>query len=622
MANLFSSVGQLLRVYISRGLSSITIEPALFISFITSQISQVGRANLVLQKLCYHNGTGPVLGVICPNEVAIQKKVALVDSYRITLVIATKMIILILSSTWKTSRIPFFLLPMLGHILLDILNIGCTYWWQSSIWIQALGTGLLTGITGVGTLMLIGCTLYASDNTSPSDRTLRIAIYQGLYAFSVPLGDYTSGYLMVALGFYPVFLISAVGNVISIYLIWKKMKGNDLKAMVDVPEGGRYNSSYVPENEGTCSDQGHISNSGDNPRVHNVQTGIANRGSEVIAGVADSGNKTAHVQDTNNSDKSISRHLRDLDADIDKITVTLDHGILPNSNHLEGTSDSDRHRTGVDSKGGLTNVHNGIHRRNDSRSYGGCDRQIRSGQDSTSGYQGTSFLSKTFKPLFNLCVNNFKVLVKPRDNYRTTITLLMTLTSVVLSSSLIGEYSLLYYYVRAKFGWTEKDYGEYAAYKAWAATVGVMFAVGVLGKLCKVKDTTIGLLACVSDMLECIFYMFVNTPVLMYVVPLVDMFHGAAFTVSVSTVTKEIDLNELSSVLLAQNLLTSFAPIVVTNLYMMVYRHTVDVWPAAFFALGAALSIPAFISFITVKKLHRRRRLSPSREQQQDTVNN
>jgi hypothetical protein len=35
-----------------------------------------------------------------------------------------------------------------------------------------------------------------------------------------------------------------------------------------------------------------------------------------------------------------------------------------------------------------------------------------------------------------------------------------------------GEYSLLYYYVRAKFGWTEKDYGEYAAYKAWAATVG------------------------------------------------------------------------------------------------------------------------------------------------------
>ncbi|XP_008479817.1 uncharacterized protein LOC103516620 isoform X3 [Diaphorina citri] len=354
------------------------------------------------------------------------------------------------------------------------------------------------------------------------------------------------------------------------------MKGNDLKAMVDVPEGGRYNSSYVPENEGTCSDQGHISNSGDNPRVHNVQTGIANRGSEVIAGVADSGNKTAHVQDTNNSDKSISRHLRDLDADIDKITVTLDHGILPNSNHLEGTSDSDRHRTGVDSKGGLTNVHNGIHRRNDSRSYGGCDRQIRSGQDSTSGYQGTSFLSKTFKPLFNLCVNNFKVLVKPRDNYRTTITLLMTLTSVVLSSSLIGEYSLLYYYVRAKFGWTEKDYGEYAAYKAWAATV----------------------------------------------VPLVDMFHGAAFTVSVSTVTKEIDLNELSSVLLAQNLLTSFAPIVVTNLYMMVYRHTVDVWPAAFFALGAALSIPAFISFITVKKLHRRRRLSPSREQQQDTVNN
>ncbi|XP_026686814.1 uncharacterized protein LOC113471678 [Diaphorina citri] len=102
MANLFSSVGQLLRVYISRGLSSITIEPALFISFITSQISQVGRANLVLQKLCYHNGTGPVLGVICPNEVAIQKEVALVDSYRITLVIATKMIILILSSTWKT----------------------------------------------------------------------------------------------------------------------------------------------------------------------------------------------------------------------------------------------------------------------------------------------------------------------------------------------------------------------------------------------------------------------------------------------------------------------------------------------------------------------------------------
>ncbi|KAI5723937.1 hypothetical protein M8J76_013025 [Diaphorina citri] len=614
-------------MFLKRCVSSITIEPALLITFLTAQISEMGRANLVLQKLCYKNGTGPVMGVICPNEVAVQKEVAVVDSYRVTVMVSTRVLILILSSGWKRSRKPFILLPMLGYVLTDLLNIACTYWWQSSIWIQALGTGLLIGISGVGSLLMIGCMLYASDNTTPAERTLRIAIYQGLSMFCVPLGDYVSGYLMLNIGFYPLFIMSVVGNTISIVLIWKTMKESKLQQDRQALEGW-HNKSFVPDPTSAetsgCADQQEINNV-DKSASHNGQEGIANNTyveDEKGYNIVEVENNTEDVQDGNNHDKNNATLNRN--GGLENYKTNWENGVISSGNYLleslakrkvidkrNETEEAEQIVEVCEIKEIEPTVQNGTIKRSDYKTFKGYCRWPEKTLDKKADakqYQlrKSSGLIDKINP-FKLCLNNIKVLIKPRDNYRTRITLLMTLVNIVLSASFTGEYSLLYYYVRAKFGWTESQYGEYAAFKACGASIGILFSGMVLGRLLKFKDTTIGLMACVSDITECIAYMFVNTAFLMYMVPLVDLFHGAAFIVSTSIMTKEIDLIDLSQVLVAQSILTSFVPIVTTPLYMMVYKHTVDFWPAAFFALGVTFSIPAFIAFGTVKYYHGKR---------------
>lgn len=113
-----------------------------------------------------------------------------------------------------------------------------------------------------------------------------------------------------------------------------------------------------------------------------------------------------------------------------------------------------------------------------------------------------------------------------------------------------------------------------------------------------------------------------------FLVPLIDVFHGAAFTVSSSMASKLVDNTELGMsgkidyiilfslkssndilllllclfCILAQlnsvrGMLETLAPIIVYPLYNQVYKLTFETLPGAFFLITAAITVPVVILF-------------------------
>ncbi|KAL1452965.1 hypothetical protein WDU94_007147 [Cyamophila willieti] len=484
----------------------ITIEPALFISFIVSTISNLAFSNLIIQKLCYANGTGPVLGVICPEEVAIQKEITLMQPLRSTLEIVFKVVIIIISGNWTWSRKPFFLIPILGHILSDLLCLTATYFWQSSTWHLVLGHGFICGITGTGSLMITGCTLYASDHTAPEDRTLRIAVYKGLFAFSAPVGSLLSGYLTVDCGFYTVFLIGAVGNTISFILICFLVKENPLNN-----DPGGINSGGSSKNASEACKMNELGMShvkkkssmsvDSEEEVYNVQYMIEGERDNVdktFKSVCKGNKSTEGVEILNENELAICK-LETKDSENvesvndSKTTTELSDAQIQDEKHGEGKVNKSYDTTEPEVK----ELRNGgaHHHLNPSeettRNYNDNKNETMLGsynerkEIAPQGYEqmldsqdkiNVAVQAVQLNP-FKTGLKSFKILLRPRGNHRTTIALLMILASTVLSASLMGEFSLLLLYVRAKFGWREKDYGVFTALKAWGSTAGELLII-------------------------------------------------------------------------------------------------------------------------------------------------
>ncbi|KAI5729043.1 hypothetical protein M8J77_024635 [Diaphorina citri] len=197
--------------------------------------------------------------------------------------------------------------------------------------------------------------------------------------------------------------------------------------------------------------------------------------------------------------------------------------------------------------------------------------------------------------------NNFKVLVRRRPHNSRLIVCLCVVTSPLVRSPMVGEYSVLYLFVRYKFGWNEADYGYYAAFKLAGIFFGTLFSMGILSKTCGMSDSMIGILASVSDMAAATCYIFVTSSWQMFLVPLLDIFHGAAQVICSSVVSKHVEPNELGKITSVKAFLDSLAPFLITPLYNQVYIHTFQQLPSAFFIISVVFGLPIFFIFWIIR---------------------
>ncbi|XP_015375433.1 PREDICTED: uncharacterized protein LOC107169971 [Diuraphis noxia] len=214
-------------------------------------------------------------------------------------------------------------------------------------------------------------------------------------------------------------------------------------------------------------------------------------------------------------------------------------------------------------------------------------------KDTSVPYDKGASIWQTVNP--KVIADSVRVLVKKRPSR--SLLIYMTIVSPLTIGPMQGEYSILYLFVRYKFGWNEIDYSLYAAYKMTGILIGTIVAIWLMSVKLKMHDAAIGFIGSSFDLIAAVCYSFVTQPWQLYAVPVIDIFHGAAFTVSTSMASKLVDNSELAQLNSVRGMLETLAPIIIYPLYNQLYKLTFETLPGAFFLLTAVITVPVVILF-------------------------
>ncbi|XP_026676926.1 uncharacterized protein LOC103505946 [Diaphorina citri] len=127
--------------------------------------------------------------------------------------------------------------------------------------------------------------------------------------------------------------------------------------------------------------------------------------------------------------------------------------------------------------------------------------------------------------------------------------------------------------------------------------LGIIFSLGFLSKKLGVADSKIALVASLMDMTSATLYLMVQSSWQMFVVPMVDIFHGAVQSICTSLLTKHVESHELGKITSVKAFLESIAPSVATPLYNFVYIHTFEYLPSGYYIISICIGLPIFLIF-------------------------
>ncbi|XP_050538828.1 proton-coupled folate transporter-like isoform X1 [Daktulosphaira vitifoliae] len=184
-------------------------------------------------------------------------------------------------------------------------------------------------------------------------------------------------------------------------------------------------------------------------------------------------------------------------------------------------------------------------------------------------------------------------------NYALTLIVLLACQSV-LSGRIAAEYSVMYLFVRYKFNWKEINYSYFAAFKMTMIFFGTLFSVSVLSHRFKINDAIIGVIACLFDIIAAMSYCFANEPWQMYIIPIIDMFHGTALTITTSLTSKMVKREEFGRLNSIQGLVNTGESFILVSLYSTVYNFTFEYITGAVFLMNVILTLPLLFIFLTL----------------------
>uniref|UniRef100_A0A1B6D9S0 Major facilitator superfamily (MFS) profile domain-containing protein n=1 Tax=Clastoptera arizonana TaxID=38151 RepID=A0A1B6D9S0_9HEMI len=215
---------------------------------------------------------------------------------------------------------------------------------------------------------------------------------------------------------------------------------------------------------------------------------------------------------------------------------------------------------------------------------------------------------KTFEGMFDPShfIGAVKTVFKKRPQNRRLILFLTASIAPLFLASFIGEYSVLYFFMRYKFHMGEVEYGNYCAYKMIVIFIGTFVSLIICTKILKMSDAIIGCLATVTQIASAVGMCFAVEKWQMYVFPVVDLMHGASNTASRSIITKIVDGNELGQVFGVIGAVDVFVPIVTFPVYNLVYKNTLLFMPGAFYFVSVFLTSIVFMLFLITYIVQRR----------------
>lgn len=206
-------------------------------------------------------------------------------------------------------------------------------------------------------------------------------------------------------------------------------------------------------------------------------------------------------------------------------------------------------------------------------------------------------------------LDTWYILVKERAGDKRLILLLILVVSPLFGGCLVGEYSIIYFFLRYKFHWY-KSYGElYLAYRMSLTFFGTLFSIGILSKFFHLSDAMIGLLATTTQIISAVGSSMAQEPWEMFFYPSLDIMHGSIFAIGHSIISKVVDPSELGKVNSVVSAVDSVIPLIVIPLYNVTYNLTFEQFPGAFFLISVFFASISWLIFLTVLLLKRREEL-------------
>lgn len=209
--------------------SNITVEPVLGFFVMPSVLAILAAQNLNLDKACRVNLEFD--DHICTDlrlrkranhtfeEDEVQKLIASVLAWKSIIHTAVPTILMLFMGAWsdKTGRRKIcMLLPIFGEFMTCVLNMMNTYlFYEVPVELTVFMEVLFPSLTGGWYTMLLGTYSYLSDITSKETRTFRLGILSLCMTVGFPIGMGLSGVLLKFTGYYGVFSLSAIFQIIN-----------------------------------------------------------------------------------------------------------------------------------------------------------------------------------------------------------------------------------------------------------------------------------------------------------------------------------------------------------------------------------------------------------------------
>lgn len=209
--------------------SNVTVEPVLALFVMPSVLAMLATQNLNLDKACRVNLEFEDL--VCTNlrhrkranltfeEDEVQKLIASVQAWKSVIHTAVPTILMLFIGAWsdKTGKRKIcMLLPIFGEFMTCLLNMMNTYFfYEVPVELTVFMEVIFPSLTGGWYTMLLGTYSYLGDITSKDTRTFRLGILSLCMTVGFPIGMGLSGVLLKFTGYYGVFSVSAMCQIIN-----------------------------------------------------------------------------------------------------------------------------------------------------------------------------------------------------------------------------------------------------------------------------------------------------------------------------------------------------------------------------------------------------------------------
>lgn len=204
---------------------AVTLEPMLFLYFLTTVISSYVGSNMMLHKGCDPNATvAPDLKVSahCLLEKSAQHGVSSVNVWKHLIQELLSVTFIVFAGPWSDNhgrrRRPLLFVPVVGQILCDALNVLFSVFWRVSPTVTGITQSAVVAATGSYHCFFIGMFAYLSDVTDEANRTVRIGLATAILPLAATVGALSAGYLNVHLGFAGAFVLIIGINVLALCL--------------------------------------------------------------------------------------------------------------------------------------------------------------------------------------------------------------------------------------------------------------------------------------------------------------------------------------------------------------------------------------------------------------------